>query len=515
MTLDDLFKDPLINIGKDIILATFFFWLGIRITNKKEKKAKEELLKENKVKDALLENSFKKIEDLQTTLLMQNEELNERYTKDVKDHTLRANEIIKQLKIALITIRSNDISEENDLLSLGLSFFEEKRKDDLLILLETRKGPDLNSPIYYFLKAHSHYLNNEMNQSIMLLQKALPFPLGDYFVYNTLGNFCYEMKNYHEALRYYKLALIEKENDYLSCIRIGECNEILKLFDENLSFTKNLVNDVFPTSSYLWNLYANSLFNAKRIPEAKEAYNRAVILGKHDENIFTCIGNIFKLENNFTEAVSFFKKSLLINSSYHQAYLSLGRIYWAKGEYYVQESILKEGIQKANQKTALKMQLAVCFRNQNRLEEAYTLIESCNMDDPEIDPMDLSRTLCDVAHIYRHFQQYERVTELLKKSIALDPDYYGSYYELGAFFYDCRQDATKNDDAISLFKIALSKKPLQDMKFNCLFMLGKIYVYDKPEPGTAIIYLKEALGIKEDIKASELLNIAVKNQQMA
>lgn len=511
MTIDDFFKDPIINICKDLILSTFFFWLGLRITNKKDKKAKKELEEQNRIQSKKLASYFKKVEELQSLLFEQTNELGNRFRKETAGSNEKSDEIIKQLKIALVSLKAEDVSSEKDLFRLGLTYIAEKRKQDLFALLETRKISELSEPYYYYLKSQYYYLLKDFETSLQLLSQAIPFPEGDFFIYKTIASTQFENENYAESLKYYLLAYKYNENDYSICTKICLCYDHLRMYSDQLALSKELLDNKFPLSMHLWNSYGNALMGLDRPEEALDAFDRSVILGKFDESIFTNIGNAYKLLKKPDEAAKWYLKSISIDPTFHHPYLGLGKIFWDEKNYVAQEAILKKGLSLCKEKTALNIQLAVCYRNQNNYNEAYKLIESCNMNDKALDQKVLSRTLCDVAYIYRYHKKFEIVDQLLKKSIAIDPNYFGGYYELGLFYYDCRSDTGKANDALNLIIKAISKTPNQTYLFHCYTLLGKIYLYDKADPNTALQYLEKALELKEDIKTSNLRNIAIKN----
>ncbi|HHW59046.1 MAG: tetratricopeptide repeat protein [Bacteroidales bacterium] len=60
---------------------------------------------------------------------------------------------------------------------------------------------------------------------------------------------------------------------------------------------------------------------------AKQKLNKAVKLTPNDPEIYYLMGNILFNESNYQEAINYYEKTIELDSTYAQAYTSLGKIY--------------------------------------------------------------------------------------------------------------------------------------------------------------------------------------------
>ena len=91
-------------------------------------------------------------------------------------------------------------------------------------------------------------------------------------------------------------------------------------------------------------IHALELNQKVNTQEAKILYQKILKKGISDPRVFTNLGVIFQMENDYEKAIKFFRKSIVSFPESHEAYSNLSRVLLEKGQYNLAEKYLIKAI---------------------------------------------------------------------------------------------------------------------------------------------------------------------------
>ena len=101
-------------------------------------------------------------------------------------------------------------------------------------------------------------------------------------------------------------------------------------FGSNKQSLKNN-NNLFDKDQLI--TYALEMHQKGNIKGAKSCYEKILKKGIADPRVFTNLGLIFQMENDYERAIKFFKKSITSFPESHEAYSNLSRVLLEIGQY--------------------------------------------------------------------------------------------------------------------------------------------------------------------------------------
>ena len=145
------------------------------------------------------------------------------------------------------------------------------------------------------------------------------------------------------ALKYYEKAneLIGdkspiKEHIAKAFIELNQLEKAFKILLKILPLKNYRVDMVIMTSE--------ALQKAARVDEAKDIIESAIKLHPNEEILYFKMGNIFKTQNIFSNAITYYQKAININADFYEAYSNLGNVYIDIGKYNAATRALKKAL---------------------------------------------------------------------------------------------------------------------------------------------------------------------------
>ena len=108
--------------------------------------------------------------------------------------------------------------------------------------------------------------------------------------------------------------------------KVFDKNTIVKLFNENkfskISKNSKIIINEFETDVDICKLVVASEINLKNYFKAEQYLKKIVIIHNTDELNYL-YGNILKIQNKFYDAIDAYKKAILLNKNFSEAYNNL------------------------------------------------------------------------------------------------------------------------------------------------------------------------------------------------
>ena len=108
--------------------------------------------------------------------------------------------------------------------------------------------------------------------------------------------------------------------------KIFDKNTIVKLFNENkfskISKNSKVIINEFETDVDICKLVVASEINLKNYFKAEQYLKKIIIIHNTDELNYL-YGNILKIQNKFYDAIDAYKKAILLNKNFSEAYNNL------------------------------------------------------------------------------------------------------------------------------------------------------------------------------------------------
>lgn len=169
-------------------------------------------------------------------------------------------------------------------------------------------------------------------------------------IFEKVG-YCYQkLKNYPDALSYYKKAELFDANRAWNLKKIGLCNRYLKNYEESLSYYLE-AEKLEPENIYVLTYIGNSYLDLKQYDKALEYYYKVEFKGDNNLKVLRPIAWILFISAKFERAREYYNR-LMISEANKYDFMNLGHVEWCLG----------------NQKAALKNYKLSLNREDNSLK---------------------------------------------------------------------------------------------------------------------------------------------------
>lgn len=172
-------------------------------------------------------------------------------------------------------------------------------------------------------------------------------------IFEKVG-YCYQkLKNYPEALNYYKKAELFDANRAWNLKKLGLCNRYLKNYEESLSYYLE-AEKLEPDNIYVLTYIGNSYLDLNQYENALEYYYKVEFGADENKKILRPIAWILFITGKFEQAKKYFER-LMESEANKYDFMNLGHVEWCLG----------------NQKAALKNYKLSLNRDDNNLKAFF------------------------------------------------------------------------------------------------------------------------------------------------
>ena len=190
-----------------------------------------------------------------------------------------------------------------------------------------------------------------------------------------LGHLSYDFKEYKDALYYWTRIydLNQDNSDIRVLTAIGNCHRKLKTFEKGTYyFEKALTRD--PKNFYALFGLADCYRGLGMQSRSIEYWNKILEIDPKNKVILTRAGDAYRTIGNYEEAVNYYNKALEIDFDIYAA-IGLALICKAQGKNEEAVKRFKTLIQNDPRNSRLYVDLAECYVQMNKTDEAINLLE--------------------------------------------------------------------------------------------------------------------------------------------
>jgi tetratricopeptide (TPR) repeat protein len=245
-----------------------------------------------------------------------------------------------------------DFEDEDSNIRKGIAYFDFwKEKSIITAYLDSAlyyvlKGLEYSNEnaIGYYYLGMIHFYRGDYDKAKIALNDALILQPADARIHFALGEVYSASNNQADAINNFRKAiqLLPDEPRYLEklgleLVKAGEIDEAISTLE--FALTKDKQNPyVYYT---LGNLYARNLNDPNN---AVSYFKRAVVLNPDIPDGYLNLGNTYSMLGNFEEAITAYKKDYLFNPKSPNALVNLGNLYYNLGKYTDARSSFEEAL---------------------------------------------------------------------------------------------------------------------------------------------------------------------------
>ena len=321
------------------------------------------------------------------------------------------------------------------------------------------------------------------------------------------------------------------ENDVKKIVKIFNLGDYLNAIEMSKVFLNK-----YPKEYFIWNILGISLATIGKIDKAIEVFKKVILLNSNFIEAYLNLGKALNTIGDFDQAIKIYNQILSINPYTTNAHFSIGDIHYNKGNfeqaiesYYKVLAIKPDNVEAFNSiGTALKNQKkfseSIDFYNKAialdpNYAEAYNNLGTVLYEKEDhkkaliaynkaikINP-EFAQAYYNKANILKLYDKKKRAKANFKKAISLKNNYPKAYNNLGTVFHE----ENKLEDAIFYYKTALTQKTNYPEAY---FNLGNAFL-DLEEFEEAIEMYKKAIFLRPNYyKAFVNIVFALKNAKI-
>ena len=240
-----------------------------------------------------------------------------------------------------------------------------------------------------------------------------------------------------EALKIYQTILktfsqnkrAQQELESLNNLRVNsslrtptqiEINRVVNLYNQKQYFSafeeSQSLTIKYSKAFIVWNIMGASAFQIGMLNEAIDAYKKTILLNPNFADAYCNMGVALNQKGNVDEAIELYNKALSIMPDYADAYYNLGN----------------------------------ALKDQGKFDEAIEAYKSAVLIKP-----DYAEAYCNSGMVFQDQGKLDEAVKFYKKSISIKPDYAEAYNNLGNIVHF----QSKLDKAIKFYKKSISLKP--------------------------------------------------------
>ena len=199
-----------------------------------------------------------------------------------------------------------------------------------------------------------------------------------------------------------------------------EINRVVNLYNQKQYFSAfeeaQSLTIKYSKAFIVWNIMGASAFQIGMLNEAIDAYKKTILLNPNFADAYCNMGVALNQKGNVDEAIELYNKAISIMPDYADAYYNLGN----------------------------------ALKDQGKFDEAIEAYKSALLIKP-----DYAEAYCNSGMVFQDQGKLDEAIKFYKKSISLKPDSAKSYRNMGISL----QNLGKTKDAVDSYNMALSINP--------------------------------------------------------
>ncbi len=205
------------------------------------------------------------------------------------------------------------------------------RTDEALVELQRAEGLDPYNEELLISRGMIFSKKGLSHQAIRMFEKAIDMadePPAD--IYMLLGNEYQNLKQYEQAIEYYKLALHHDGEDELAVYNIAYCFELVDDNAEGLKFFQEFLEEN-PYSEIGWYQMAVAWHNESNFEESLRAVEYSIVIDDQFAAAYHEKASILEDMENYEGAIEVYKELIELDSPTGISYLKISNIYKRMG----------------------------------------------------------------------------------------------------------------------------------------------------------------------------------------
>tara|TARA_B100001175_G_scaffold4779_1_gene3762 strand:- start:5053 stop:6696 length:1644 start_codon:yes stop_codon:yes gene_type:complete len=250
---------------------------------------------------------------------------------------------------------------------------------------------------------------------------------------------------------------------------IFDKNTIIKLFNDNKfnkisKYSKNII-DYYEMDIDICKLVIASEINLKNYFKAEQYLQKIIIIHNTDELNYL-YGNILKIQDKFYEAVDAYKKAILLNNKFSEAYNNLANTQKKINENENAMHNYIKAIKSDNSNLGAYFNLANLYRSEKKYDDAIKNYQKVLELNPKF-----VESINSIGTINLILGNFENGLKYFKKTIEIDKFYSESYYN-----YVLAKNITQEDEIFLKLKKFIEKEKFPEAQnFKMYYSLSKSY----------------------------------------
>ena len=257
---------------------------------------------------------------------------------------------------------------ENSHLARALEYYQEKEYATAKMFLEMVVKEDPTVDVYHLLAMVAQN-ENELEEAVRWLNRALEIDPDSADLYNTLGDLLMEGKQYQGAVNAFKQTLKFQPYHPDAMYNIGTSLMRLKKYEEAEKWLRKTLKDQPKHIGALQNLS----LALKELDHQQESLETSEKLLELQESEVSCNnhGTILDEMNRAEEAREYFERAIALNPKYAPAYCNVGQVLLGLGEPELAIAHYKYAITLDDQDPTFYHNLAFAYFAANRYGEGW------------------------------------------------------------------------------------------------------------------------------------------------
>ncbi|MEO1009980.1 MAG: tetratricopeptide repeat protein [Bacteroidota bacterium] len=251
--------------------------------------------------------------------------------EEIIHHYLNHGKIALAKKAIKIGLRQHPANIELKLLEVEVLVFEnqldvaERHLDQLQLL-------DANNEEIYIQRANIYSKQDNHEQAVVLLQKALQLAENGFDIHSLLGMEYLFMDDFVLAKKSFMKCVDFDPQDYSSLYNVIYCFEYLEEHEEAVHY----LNDYLERNPYCevaWHQLGKQYFAKEMYGEALAAFDFAIISDDSFIGAYFEKGKVLEKLGKYTEAIENYETTITIEDPTSHAYLRMGKCHERLGKY--------------------------------------------------------------------------------------------------------------------------------------------------------------------------------------
>ncbi|MGZ3812233.1 MAG: tetratricopeptide repeat protein [Mucilaginibacter sp.] len=353
---------------------------------------------------------------------------------------------------------------EKDLIEQAEQLNEEKRYQDIILLLGDDLLKRLNSALLYIHKARAFDNIEKTDDCLINAQKAIDIDpqlswaylikgnawqgkkdydkaLADYnkaielspnyaVAYGNLGQVWYDKKDYDKALEYYDRSIQLDKNYVASYHNRGLVWYDKKDYEKALKdFDKSIQLD--PNYKYAYNNRGRIWYNLKEYDKALDDYNKTIALDPGYKYAYNNRGLVWSNREEYDKALDDYNKAIQLDENYSSAFGNRGNVWLIKNEY-------DKAFDDFNKAIQLDAGFALSYAGRGSVWYNKNDYNKAIEDYNKAIQLDGSYAFAYIGrgNAWYNKKDYDKALEDYSKAIQLDANYTAAYRNRGLVWYN-------------------------------------------------------------------------------